>query len=132
MELGEEAVLDELGGAGVNACFGLEGCQMVRVEEEEGKRTWPPEKPTATTPSSLPRVRNLGWTMLVVVIVAIAGRSDTKKVYRRRDDCFLSVIFCFWVLSIRGSRYYWLKAVVGQVKMGGVGGGKYDDDSDLE
>lgn len=105
---------------------------MVRVRGDEGRRTWPPEKPTATTPSSLPRVRNLGWTMLVVVIVAIAGRSDTKKLDRRRDDCFLSVIFCFWVLSIGESRCYWLKAVVGQVKMGGVGGGKSEDDSDLE
>ena len=29
-------------------------------KEKKEEDTWPPEKPTATTPSSLPFVRNLG------------------------------------------------------------------------
>ena len=35
--------------------------------------TWPPENPTATTPSSSPFLRNFGCTMLVVVILNTGG-----------------------------------------------------------
>jgi hypothetical protein len=36
-ELGEQAVLDELGGAGVDACFGLRGCVSAGGWEREGR-----------------------------------------------------------------------------------------------
>ncbi len=35
--------------------------------------TWPPEKPTATTPSSLPLARNLGWIVDGEVMVLETG-----------------------------------------------------------
>jgi hypothetical protein len=45
---------------------------------------------------------------------------------------FSSIIFCFGVLSIREYHYYWLKAVVGQVKNAWTLVGEvYDDDSDF-
>jgi hypothetical protein len=39
--------------------------------EMRDRITWPPEKPTATTPSSSGLDKNLGWIMEVVVILGI-------------------------------------------------------------
>ena len=61
-ELGEEAGGDESCGSGIDAGLAL----LYGVSEESsGKKsrglfTWPPENPTATTPSSLPLDRNFG------------------------------------------------------------------------
>ena len=42
--------------------------------------TWPPEKPTATTPSSLPADRNLGEIVEgeVIIIVVFQNRSNVE------------------------------------------------------
>ena len=40
--------------------------------------TWPPEKPTATTPSSLPADRNLGEIVEGEVIVVFQSRSNVE------------------------------------------------------
>ena len=40
--------------------------------------TWPPEKPTAMTPSSLPADRNLGVMVEGEVIVALRSRSNVE------------------------------------------------------
>lgn len=63
--------------------------------EEAEMRTWPPEKPTATTPSSLPRVRNLGLTMLVVVIVAIAREDQTPQSLSSSRRLLFEYSICF-------------------------------------
>ncbi len=41
-----------------------------RGTEKREEHTWPPENPTATTPSSAGFARNLGLTIDVVVILA--------------------------------------------------------------
>ena len=47
--------------------------------------TWPPEKPTATTPSSLPADRNLGEIVGGEVIIVVGqSRSNVEgRLYRR-------------------------------------------------
>ncbi len=60
-ELGEEAGGYEGSGGGVDAGFALRWRVSWLSMVESGEwYTWPPEKPTATTPSSLPFVKNLG------------------------------------------------------------------------
>ena len=100
-ELGEEAGGDEGRGGGVDAGFAL-GERGVSLGVGEGRkgRTWPPEKPTATTPSSSGWERNLdsiievlwiwgrpkardplewvlvgvaGWSVVVVVVAGLSG-----------------------------------------------------------
>lgn len=41
--------------------------------------TWPPEKPTATTPSSLPRDKNLGCTVDGEVMSSIESGSPNSS-----------------------------------------------------
>lgn len=70
VELCEETILDQGRWSSIYTWLALSGVrdafQRVMVE-----RTWPPEKPTATTPSSLPFVRNFGWIIEVVVILRV-------------------------------------------------------------
>jgi hypothetical protein len=73
------------------------------VSKERERRTWPPEKPTATTPSSLGLERNL-WEMVDgAVMAAGGGEEDWVGVLRvARGGCcgcprgVLFLVLGFW------------------------------------
>lgn len=54
----------------------------------EGKLTWPPEKPTATTPSCAPLERNFGSIIDVVVML---GEVESCEVFM-----VFSLFLCLW------------------------------------
>lgn len=89
-QLGKEAGGYQSGGCGIHAWFALLEGKLANIQTwggdtfvEQGDEnrvfTWPPEKPTATTPSSLLADRNLGGIVEgEVIIVAFKSRSNVE------------------------------------------------------
>lgn len=73
-QLGEETALDQGRGRSVDSWFALRGVSLRRSGGGATRLTWPPEKPTATTPSWSGLERNLGWIMEVVVMLEMRRR----------------------------------------------------------
>ncbi len=90
-ELGEEASGYEGCRGGVDTGFALErGLMGACVVGGRGRGrggdggTWPPEKPTATTPSSLLEARNFGAIVEGEVIVGLV--TGSRSVSRKLDE----------------------------------------------
>ncbi len=63
LQLGENACGNQSNRSSINAFFALGRVSWVDWYSSYQLHTWPPEKPTATTPRSLLAVRNLDWTV---------------------------------------------------------------------
>lgn len=82
LELLCEAGFYEGHGRGIDACFALwallDAASAVALLNTF--LTWPPEKPTATMPRSLPFLRNLGWRVGASIVCGCELLAEERRI----------------------------------------------------
>jgi len=95
VQLGKETVRDQCRRRSINSWFALGHVRLVGICGGDNIFTCPPEKPTATTPSSSGFVRNFGLIIEVVVIVLAVGKTEAL-------DVEFSALWCLAMVEWRG------------------------------